>query len=63
MALRADGKRVRDIDPLYVVVPYIMNKRYDAMNMTTVDIPLEPIQNYINAKLVEFMLNGLIKRL
>lgn len=50
MALRADGKRVRDIDPLYVVVPYIMNKRYDAMNMTTVDIPLEPIQNYINAK-------------
>lgn len=50
MALRADGKRVRDIDPLYVVVPYIMDKRYDAMNMTTVDIPLEPIQNYINAK-------------
>ncbi len=50
MAFRADGKRVRKADPMYTVVPYIMNKRYDAMNMTTVDIPLEPIQNYINAK-------------
>ncbi len=50
MAFRADGKRVRKADPMYTVVPYIMNKRNDAMNMTTVDIPVEPIQNYINAK-------------
>ncbi len=50
MAFRADGKRVRKADPMYTVVPYIMSKRYDAMNMTTVDIPVEPIQNYINAK-------------
>ncbi len=50
MAFRADGKRVRKADPMYTVVPYIMNKRNDAMNMTTVDIPIEPIQNYINSK-------------
>ncbi len=50
MAFRADGKRVRKADPMYTVVPYIMDKRNDAMNMITVDIPVEPIQNYINAK-------------
>jgi pyruvate/2-oxoglutarate dehydrogenase complex dihydrolipoamide acyltransferase (E2) component len=27
-----------------------MDKRYDAMNMITIDIPLEPMQKYINAK-------------
>ncbi len=50
MAFRADGKRVRKADPMYTVVPYIMDKRNDAMNMITVDVPVEPIQNYINAK-------------
>ena len=35
---------------MYTVVPYIMDKRNDAMNMITVDIPVEPIQNYINTK-------------
>lgn len=50
MAFRADGKRVRKADPMYTVVPYIMDKRNDAMNMITVDIPVEPIQNYINQK-------------
>ena len=50
MALRADGKRVRKADPMYTEVPYIMDKRNDAMNMITVDVPVEPIQNYINAK-------------
>ncbi len=50
MAFRADGKRVRKADPMYTVVPYIMAQRNDAMNMITVDVPVEPIQNYINAK-------------
>lgn len=47
---RADGKRLRDTDPMYTVAPFIMDKRYDAMNMITIDIPLEPMQKYINAK-------------
>ncbi len=50
MAFRADGKKVKKADPMYTVVPYIMTKRNDALNMVTVDVPLEPIQSYINAK-------------
>lgn len=50
VALRADGKRVRKADPMYTVVPYIMDKRNDAMNMITVDVPVQPIQDYINQK-------------
>ncbi len=50
MAFRADGKRDRNIDPMYTVVPYIMSTRNDSMNMITVDVPLAPIQDYINQK-------------
>lgn len=45
--MRKDGKRVGCDEPMYNVVPYIMTKRYDAMNMTTVDIPVEPMDRYI----------------
>lgn len=44
--MRPDGKRVKNADPMYTIVPYIMVKRYDAMNMITVDIPVEPMQAY-----------------
>lgn len=48
--MRADGKRIKNADPMYTVAAYIMNKRVDAMNMTTIDIPVEPIKEYINEK-------------
>lgn len=48
--MRADGKRLKHIDPMYTIIPHIMTKRYDAMNMITVDIPYDPMQDYINAK-------------
>ncbi len=48
--MRADGKRVKNADPMYTVAPFIMDKRYDAMNMIELDIPVEPLQNYINEK-------------
>lgn len=48
--MRADGKRLRNTDPMYTVAAYIMNKRVDAMNMVTLDIPYDPIQEYLNAK-------------
>jgi hypothetical protein len=48
--MRADGKKVKNVDPMYLIAPYIMNKRVDSMNMTTIDIPHEPIQKYINKK-------------
>lgn len=48
--MRSDGSRVKKADLLYTVVPHIMNKRVDSMNMITLDIPVEPLHNYINAK-------------
>ena len=48
--MRADGKRLKHVDPMYTIVPHIMDKRYDAMNMITIDIPYESVQNYLNAK-------------
>lgn len=51
--MRKDGKRVRNLDPYFEIVPYIMNKRVDAQNMFHADIPLEPIDSFIKAKRVE----------
>lgn len=48
--LRADGKRVKNASPMYTIAPYIMNKRVDSMNMTTIDVPVEPIKEYLNEK-------------
>ena len=47
---RKDGKRVKNADPMYTIVPYIMDKRYDAMNMINLDIPVDPIKDYIREK-------------
>jgi len=48
--MRADGKRVRNEDPMYYLIPYFLTKRYDAMNMVTIDIPELPMRTYMNAK-------------
>ncbi len=48
--MRADGKRIKNADPMYTVAAYIMDKRVDAMNMITIDIPVDPIKEYINEK-------------
>ncbi len=48
--MRKDGKRVKDADPIFMVMPYIMKHRYDSMNMVEVDIPLAPMQAYLNEK-------------
>ena len=48
--MRSDGKRLKGTDPMYTVAAYIMNKRVDAMNMITIDIPVEDMQTYINNK-------------
>ena len=47
---RPDGIRVRDEVPMYYLIPLIMTERHDAMNMVTVDIPLEPLRRYMNEK-------------
>lgn len=43
---RSDGYRVRTNNPMYELVPYIMDKRYDASNSITQDIELGPIQEF-----------------
>ena len=48
--MRKDGYRVKNANPMYTVAPYIMSKRYDAMNMIEVNIPTAPVQNYLNEK-------------
>lgn len=48
--MRADGKKVKNIDPMYKVAAHIMHRRSDSMNMITLDIPVEPINAYLNEK-------------
>ena len=48
--MRADGRKVKTMQPMYQVAAHIMAKRSDSMNMTEVDIPIEPMQRYLNEK-------------
>ena len=50
MSFRADGKRLKNVDPMYTIAPHIMTKRYDAMNMITINVPYAPMQEYLNKK-------------
>ena len=57
--MRADGKRLRNTDPMYTVASYVMSKRVDSMNMVTLDIPYDPIQEYLNKNVYgEYALAG-----
>ena len=48
--MRADGIKLKNIDPMYYIASYVMDKRYDAMNMITIDIPLDSISDYLKEK-------------
>lgn len=48
--MRRDGRRITNASPAYLVGAYMMHKRYDALNMTEVDVPLAPISAYIRQK-------------
>ncbi len=48
--MRQDGTRVKNANPIYTVMPYILKYRYDAMNMIELDIPIAPMQAYLNEK-------------
>lgn len=45
--MRADGKRVKNVDPMYTLAPYFMRERYDAQNMITVNIPYDNVHDYV----------------
>ena len=43
--MRADGKRVKNVDPMYTLAPYFMRNRSDAQNAITVTIPYENVND------------------
>jgi len=47
---RADGRLVRDIDPIVMVTPYIMPQRDDSQVMTRHDLDFECMTEYIRQK-------------
>ena len=49
--LRADGKKVRDLDPIQRIMPHIMKHRHDSQNLTSYDCPCEPWDAFIKEEL------------
>ena len=47
---RPDGTLAKVGDSNYFLFPHVLKKRYDAQNMITVEIPVEPMKQYINEK-------------
>lgn len=47
---RPDGKLATVGDSNYFLFPHVLKYRYDAQNMITVDIPVEPMKQYMNEK-------------
>ena len=47
---RKDGIRLKITDPMYTVAAQVMDKRVDSMNMITIDIPVDPVADYVHRK-------------
>ena len=45
--MRADGKRVKNVDPMYTLAPYFMRNRSDAQNAITVTVPYDNVHDYV----------------
>lgn len=50
---RSDGKKVKNVDPLFRIIPAIMLERNDSQVYFKQDIPLKKIDEYINKKAEE----------
>jgi hypothetical protein len=48
--MRADGRRIKTLDPMFAIVPHIMPKRYDAQVMFDTEINYSKLRTYMNAK-------------
>lgn len=48
--MRADGRRIKTLDPMFQMMPYLMTRRYDAQVATQIDIDYAEVKRYINAK-------------
>ncbi len=48
--MRRDGKKIKVESVEYALTPHIMPHRNDSLNFIEVDIPVQPMQDYLNAK-------------
>jgi len=44
---RPDGKLVRTHDGIYTLMPHVMNKRDDSMNMVEFDVDMDDLDQFI----------------
>ena len=47
---RADGRKLKKVDPFFMLIPHIMKKRSDAQVFYSEEIPLAPLDEYIAKK-------------
>ena len=50
---RSDGRKIRSMDPMNMITPYIMKHRNNASNMVSVSIDIENVEKYIKRKRAE----------
>ena len=55
---RKDGRRVRTLNPMATVIPFIMKTRNDSLNMMSDTVDATVIQKYVNEKKKEGLLAG-----
>ena len=47
---RADGKKVKGLDPIQKIMPHIMSARHDSQNLTSYDLACEPFDEFIKSE-------------
>ena len=45
--MRSDGKKVTKVSPMYLIAPYFMTSRNDALNMINISAPYDNVHNYV----------------
>ncbi len=48
--MRKDGYKLKGTNKMYTVAAHLMSERSDAMNMVTIDIPVDSMHNFLNKK-------------
>lgn len=48
--MRADGRRIKKLDPLFQIIPHLMTRRYDAQVAGEAEVNYTKVKKYINAK-------------
>ena len=50
---RPDGRAIKDLEPMQMIMPYVLRTRTDSMNMYEEGFDCAPFDNYINEKAAE----------